>query len=165
MEEKGNGHKGTRTRRRTDDNDFAHLRVENSSRDRRYSSEMCVDTTLTSVANPSHTEVSVVPLSSRYEMLLTFLQIPVPNQSQPSTTHVQRGIPKLAKRDIGTYKLSHHFIVVMFPNHMCATSWLCKVTTRFCTATPAFAGSRQNMFVRPVIRPQFSIAPASKSFA
>lgn len=44
--------------------------------------------------------------------------------------------------------------------HMWATSWLWVVATCFFACRSAFFGSRRNAFVRPVIKPQFSIAPS-----
>jgi len=43
--------------------------------------------------------------------------------------------------------------------HMWATSWLWVVATCFFACRSAFFESRRNAFVRPVIKPQFSIAP------
>jgi hypothetical protein len=51
------------------------------------------------------------------------------------------------------YRLSHHSIVVMLPNHWCATSWHWNATTDFFVSMSARSGSRQYALVRPVIKP------------
>lgn len=57
----------------------------------------------------------------------------------------------------------HHFMVTRLPNHWCASSWLITRDTRFFCLMPAVASSISKSVSRYVTRPQFSIAPASKS--
>jgi len=75
-------------------------------------------------------------------------------------------------RDSSTTASSWYFQTFKFPHslhirgarrsdtyHMWATSWLWVDAICFFACKSAFFGSRRNAFVRPVIKPQFSIAP------
>ena len=84
----------------------------------------------------------------------TFIQI----------THNIRSVIHSWLENIITYRLSHHAIVVISPNHIWATSWLCTVATRFCAATPLLLGSKQKAVVLPVISPWLIISSNMPQF-
>jgi hypothetical protein len=51
------------------------------------------------------------------------------------------------------YRLSHHSMVVMFPNHWCATSWQTVLATLCFFAMSSLSGSRQSVSGSPMISP------------
>lgn len=62
-----------------------------------------------------------------------------------------------------SHRSFHQFMVTKLPNHWCASSWKMTRDTLFFCLTPAVASSIRRSVSLYVTKPQFSIAPASKS--
>jgi hypothetical protein len=123
------------------------LRVENVCNPRE---RMEVDRDAKDLLGMTTSPISVAkPANRQYLELTIYTPIAYPHSveayQQPNLA-VQPNRPT-------RYRLSHHSIVVMLPNHWCATSWHWNATTDFFVSMSARSGSRQYALVRPVIKP------------